>query len=132
MALDEPWNRWERRPALTTDRGEVHFTYTPGANGDRHNGGQIHAFDTEIPLEDIDHPPGRRHLLGRLTWNGNVIDYIGIDDSWHRKGIGTHMYGIAREINPRLRHAAPTHRTRDAELLIRATAPEEADPNFRP
>lgn len=128
---DKPYQDWERRPVFTTKDGrQVYPMYALGAHGDRYGGGTIEAYDTEVALDDMGFPPALRHRVGFLTWHrSNVIEYVDVRPEWQCQGIARHMLCLAREVCPGLRHAPPP-RSDAGELFVRATNPEQADPDW--
>ena len=82
-----------------------------------------------MDIGDIENPDGRRHQIGSLTWNQNVIQYVEVNRGWRRQGIGREMLRLAREIAPTLRHAPCGSRRDDGEAFVRATDPDQACPD---
>lgn len=126
------WQAWERLQPFVAKHGKrVHFVYALGAHGSTGEGGTIYAHDAEVPLDDIERPPGRRHQIGSLTWNQRVIQNVGVgvvvNDEWPNKGIAREMLRLAREKEPSLRHAHCRDRTSNSgEAFVRATDPDQA------
>lgn len=105
-----PYRNWERRPSWWSKRGEQVFPlYSQGAPANRpfdsNPGGVIYVFDADVDPEDCEYPPGLKHHIGRLTWVGNVVEWIEVNEGRQREAIATDMFELAQQINPRLHHS---------------------------
>lgn len=94
---------WERRPAYVTPDGRtVHFLYTLGATGERFEGGQIWAFESEVSPVDAESSSAAAKRIGQLSWNRKTVQYIEVNEEWGRQNIATEMWRLARVEEPGL------------------------------
>lgn len=120
-------------PPFTAKNGAVLYpVHLAAAYGDR-DGGTIYVYDGQPPsdVQRLGFPHEDATVVGELTWNRKTIQFVAVGSDasgpWERQGIATHMWTLAREIEPRLRHA-PCHErsTDEGEAFVRATSPQEA------
>lgn len=137
--VDEPYQRWEKRPSfMTKDGRRVYPIYAPAYGGQEDH---IRVFDRDVDPADyeVEHSL-REHQVASLDWRGRTISNVETgrveapghpapdEPSWHRQGIARAMLEIARakDIEPALQHAACTQRSEAGERFVRGTDPGKA------
>lgn len=113
---------WERCPGWETRKGQrVYPLYSWGAPSDKARpGGKITAFAADVEPEDSEFPEGMTHWIGEISWVGNVVEWVQVNESRQGEGIATEMFHLARTFTPALRHADLGHLSEDARGWIAA------------
>lgn len=126
-----PYRDWEPLPSWESRTGKcVYPLYSWGAPADKNRlGGAIYVFDADVDPEDSEYPQGLKHHIGRITWVGNVIEWIEVNESRQREGIATEMFNLARNCAPDLRHADDAYLSDKARAWITGMEARAERPN---
>ena len=123
--VDEPYQRWQKRPSFTTRGGKrLYPLYAPAYAGQANH---VRVFDRDVdPTDTAVEYALLKHRVAFLDWLGVTISVVDTHPDWQEQGIGRRMLGLAKKEEPRLRHAPCAQRSEKGELFVRGTDPDEA------